>query len=183
LIDIEVTERLREGVLAGDDWPERLLSARTSPEFAVYIDGRRKFLQLCNEFVDNQSPQAGPLIKKLQSGQVRPDQLIGGSDLVPSFVAASTEHARYRSAAWRRELRNFPDRTAVGRSYRAVAWYGLQRVIRRSMTDAEFGNNFEDCRYAFLASYMFEMATHDKGLKACLAAAFPGVRVRPGIAE
>ena len=62
-----------------------------------------------------------------------------------------------------------------------TAWYGIQRVIRCGVSDEEFSNNLEDAKYAFLASYMFEIATGDKGLLGCVRAVFPGVRVRSGI--
>lgn len=69
-----------------------------------------------------------------------------------------------RTRAWQKALRQFPDTTIAGRLYRILAWYGIQRVIRRDVPDKELANSLEDAECAFKASYMFEIATEDEGL-------------------
>lgn len=98
-------------------------------------------------------------------------------------MAASDEAKKYDRLAWLREFRRFPDRSATARLYRITAWYAIQRVQARNMSDEEFSNNFEDARYAFLSSYMFAIATHDRGLKKCVRAVYPRTKVFDGLSE
>lgn len=181
LIDVEVTSRLRDGVRRREDWLARLVRGRESEEFRAYLDSKGGFLRQCNEFADHPGHHQQTSIRKLRSGQWSPTDWIRHPDLVPNFVAASSDATQYRNRAWTRELRKFPDRTAKGRLFRVTAWYGIQRVIRRGIPDEKFSNNLEDAKYAFLASYTFELATEDGGLLDCVRATFPGVRVRRGI--
>lgn len=181
LIDIETTLRVRSYLRGGAPWPENLLRGRESPDFEQYQRSKTAFVRQCNEFADHPGHQEMVSVRSLRTGHWSMTDWIRNPELCPQFATALEGGRRYKRGAWQRELRTFPDRTAIGRLLRLLAWYAMLRVRLRSRSDAEFGNNYEDAMYAFLASYMFEISTNDRGLRDCIQAAFPKVRLRDSL--
>lgn len=183
LIDVETTKRLRSYLRHGGAWPENLLRGRMSPHFEQYRSTRDGFVRQCNEFADHPAHQEMSSVRALRTGRWSMTDWIRHPDLCPQFATALDGGRRYRRPAWQKELRVFPDRTAIGRLLRLLAWYAMLRVRLRERSDDEYGNNYEDAMYAFLASYMFEIATNDRGLQDCVRAVFPRVRFRESLVE
>lgn len=100
---------------------------------------------------------------------------------VVDLVAQDSPH--FDTSKWRKSLGQFPDRLAAGRWARLFIWYSLARSISISRgasslkAEHEFGNNWDDAHYAFLASYTRRLVTLDKGLKLAVKAVFPYVKV------
>lgn len=181
LVDSDITDRLQRGLAHREAWPKRLMQGRDSPEFDRYLEYKREFVRECEEFADHPGHRTASDLSALRSHAASPIDWIRSPNLVPAFVQAIPTARRFCSAAWLRALRTFPDRHAIGRQVRITAWYALRRFLRRDENAVTFGNNYEDAQYAFLASYSYELATRDKGLRDCVTALFPKVRIRDGI--
>ena len=182
LIDLEQTTRIRTALMSGQDWTEDLLAARGSPEFAEYLAAKAGYTQAHSLKSVFPSESAIRSLSTKHLSQESLKEWIQSRDLVPNFARHVLTGTRYGSHAWRRELSTFPDRTAIGRLLRLIAWSAALRVLAPNQTDANFSNNYEDSIYAFIASYTFEIATRDQGLRRCIDAVFPGVRIRDTIA-
>ena len=74
---------------------------------------------------------------------------------------------------WRKAVREAPDRLILARTARVKFYYYVVGAIKPS----DILNNCDDMQYAVLASYTGHLATNDNGVKGCMAALFPKVRI------
>ena len=96
--------------------------------------------------------------------------------LIPQFATDLVEYvlsSRWRKE-WRRYLNDDPNRFAIIRWARFLAWYCVKRAEGQTN---KFENNFDDIHYGLLASYTGHLGTNDKGLAEATLAIFPKMRV------
>lgn len=177
LIDTKLTEAIRTALHEKRDWVPTLLQGRRSSEFADYLRHKQAFVSSCNAFADQPAHKTETGLKRLRDGGGSIVDWIRDPSLTAAFGAQLGGNGRYDTRAWKREFAFFPDRTPMGRLLRIISWYGMLRGKQRGQSDAEFSNNYEDSLYAFIASYMYSIATKDNGLIKCIAAIFPKIKV------
>lgn len=92
----------------------------------------------------------------------------------PCFAAEFAKNAarEYCPADPDCALSCFPDRFAIGRWSRLVLYFAVL-----DFRGINHRNDYEDCHYAFLASYAGRLAATDRGLLRAVEAVFPGVKV------
>jgi hypothetical protein len=175
LLHEEATSELRSGIRTGFSLVDALghtLLDRSNGEHELR---RARFVKLCLSFsawANGRRPEWIEILRAHPSARVA---WIRSPDLVADFVAR--RKPSYSTPQWRSALRCFPDRCAVGRWGRIVAWYALQQAIKPDRREANFENDWDDAEYAFLASYTGLLATEDRGLMGLVAAVFPQVSV------
>jgi hypothetical protein len=132
---------------------------------------RGEFLALAANFAEwfqEKSPEA---VRSLGSIQRQRDWIQD-----PRLVAEAAGHffPEYASDGWPTRLQGFPDRFAVCRWMRIIAWTCLKKA-----TGATRGisNDWDDAQYAYLASYAGGLVTADQHLKKTMALLFPDVRM------
>jgi hypothetical protein len=150
------------------DWTQPLVGARSSDPVRhrrEQIDTLVRFSMAIAE-IWAQNP-AKRLPKLEQRGEwVRQPDLV--TDLVEKYFGP-----RWR-AQWHPLVTADPNRFALIRWARFVAWYCLRRAEGLLF---KYENNFDDAHYGLLGSYTGQLGTHDKGLAEATTSIFPGVRV------
>lgn len=132
------------------------------------------FTGLCERFSATAQDRIPGWRKQLRS-QESQHELIRQPGFIASFVQQNNE--RVAGPEWKEHLQAFPDKHAVGRWVRLVAWYAIQHSLGRTH---DFGNNYCDAEYAFAASYVGRIATTDGGLTEAIRAVFPYVDILCG---
>jgi hypothetical protein len=150
------------------DWGRPLSGARDSEPVRRRREQIEKLVQLCTEVAAIWRQQAG---KRHPKPEERGDWV-----RQPQLVTALVE--RYFGKVWRPEWRQQveadPNRFAVVRWARFVAWYCLKRGEGQTY---KYKNNFDDAHYGLLASYTGHLGTGDKGLQLVSRTIFPDLRI------
>jgi hypothetical protein len=179
IIDHAATHRMRDSFARREDWLQRVYDGRDSRHFVQYREAKARFLESCDSFADSSATKASQSASMVRSGKMQLSEWVRQPGLVNAFLAAVPDARKYKTRAWRKALACYPDRQAMGRWVRLMAYYAMLRVLKRDHRDDRFANNFEDATYAFLSSFAGSIATNDAILRDCSAAVFPWVTACP----
>lgn len=175
IINHEMTLHVRRAVARRDDWRVHVHQALRSQAYRDYVDLKTAFVTGGNAFaLDDRN---APVRRAFLSGELSLVSWIRRPQLVTEFLYARPTRLNWRSRKWRAQLEVFPDRLAVGRWIRLMAYYSMRRLMAAEQPDAKYSNNYEDASYAFLASYTRHLATQDGLLRECVGALFPNVTI------
>lgn len=146
------------------------------PEIEQYRYNKEVFVKTANHFLDDFREREPDNWRQLSLGKQKPASMIQGeSEMMYEYL--SKIDGKFRRKSWEDALSQYPDRFAVPRWLRLIAWYCLVRASLPEQNEARFGNNFEDAHYAFLSLYTNHLWTADKGMAAA-ARAVSADRVR-----
>lgn len=174
-IDHDATVQIRGGPPPGPRWADRLLHARKSDGYLDYEAAKSEFVACGNAFASAPENRGSAVLQQLRRDASSLRTFIRRPAIVTDFLYASRLNPSWRSRKWRYNLEVFPDRFAVGRWARLLAYYGIRRLMAPEERGDRFSNNFEDATYAFLASYTGFLASKDIGLRRCVGDLFPNV--------
>ncbi|MCH8823726.1 MAG: hypothetical protein IH984_09490 [Planctomycetes bacterium] len=191
LIHPELTTELAEAELPSFEELVEIIKDVVATDQSLHEYERRRgtFLDDCNAWAEDSRSQFEPkLFSRLASNTELRRQVLREPNLIWGWIEARMTHdpdgyGRFNSQEWRSALEHWPDRCAIGRWLRIMYAYGLWRQITPEGDDHKFENNWDDARYAFLASYTGWLATNDGGLKQLVADIFPEVKLWPTTAE
>lgn len=174
-IDHHATQQVRIAPTDGPRWADRLARARKSDGYLDYVAAKSEFVARGNAFATAPENIRSSVLALLRSDTGALRQFMRRRSLVTDFLYANRWSPSWRSRKWRHELEVFPDRFAIGRWARLLAYYGIRRLLAPDETDDRFSNHFEDATYAFLASYTGFLASNDGVLRGCVNTLFPNV--------
>ena len=191
LVDPERTTELATAELPNsEELVERMKDVvATDQSLREYERRRDTFFDDCNAWAVMARSQFEPrLFSQLASNTELRRQVLREPSLVWGWIETRMKqdpdgYGRFNSQKWRSAVEQWPDRCAIGRWLRIMYAYGLWRQITPEGDDHKFENNWDDARYAFLASYTGWLATNDGGLKQLVADIFPEVKLWPTTAE
>ncbi len=140
-------------------------------------DKKPSFVVLVNAFAEWLKQERPENYRKLVSAGIdhRVKAIRDESDSVRHMALGISR--RFSRKAWRSHLGRFPERSAVGRWIRTIAWYAMDTVARPDVNDEKRGNDYDDSHYVFLSLYTNHILTQDSGLGVA-AQAISGGRVR-----
>jgi hypothetical protein len=161
-------ELRRTASLPDYDWTAPLRGARDLEPVRNRRHQIETLVRLCTAIAEVWRSQPGKRTPNAdeKGDWIRQAHLV--TDLVERFL-----HERWRRE-WRRQVDNDPNRFAVVRWARFVAWYCLRRAEGHTR---KYENNFDDAHYGLLASYAGHLGTADKGLREAATTIFPKLRV------
>jgi hypothetical protein len=174
VITRKYTRGMRNCINEPDQFWEHFLSpAQQVVGLTEYHARQESFVQLCEEFRDWVNKQPGKLFDKVPKDDEEMRKWIQDPTLTASFVPARFKpRKKFQDVGWREHLTHFPDRLAVGRWGRIIAYYAM--LMARGLTH-KFKNNWDDANYLFLASYSHHLITSDTGLIKAARMMFPGM--------
>lgn len=183
IIDERASSDVRSEPIASIDFDlttlllERLRSESIFSEFrpspADLGDRKESFVEMATKF--------GPRLVENQPGHLR--ELSRGKEFHARQVIEAREEMIslaahvdpcYSTPKWKAVLREFPDRSAVGKWLRLVWWYTMHRAGAPGERIERYGNNFDDLHYAFAALYTGRIWTSDTGLRKAVLAVSGG---------
>lgn len=133
-----------------------------------YENMRKRFVDWCSKFADVVRCNHCQELKRMRESTDAQERWLRHPKLIGDFAVRHNPAWQCRQT----ELIVFPDRLALGRWCRLIAWYALQMCLGRTR---DFSNNWDDAHYAFLASYTGWIATPDSRLWEAVSALFPDV--------
>lgn len=149
------------------DWGASLSDVRTGEHVENRKQQIEKLVRLCSAIAElwKEQPKRVPRQEEV-GGWLREAHRV--TDLVETFFG------KVWRPEWRQQVASDPNRFAVIRWARFVAWSCVKRAAGQTV---KYENNFDDAHYALLGSFTGHLGTDDRKLGEAAMSIFPGICV------